>query len=284
MENKVILCADRSCDLNDELVARYQVHYVYANITLENKICTDCIDIFPEDLYQAFWDRGALPKTTAISAAQYIEAFQPFVEQGYEIVHICMSSAASAAYQNCCLAAGELGHVYPVDSHNISSAIGLLVIEAGERIARNMPAKQVAQEVQDMTGRSHCSFVLDTLEFMKAGGRCSAMAAFGANLLNLKPCIVVDNQTGVLGVEKKYRGNINKVYLQYIDERLAMYDKIKPDHVMLTHSGLDPQVETALYQYIKDKNYFKEIHITRASCTVSTHCGPHTMGILFITE
>ena len=149
------------------------------------------MDIFPEQIYDAWRQRKQLPRTAAINAAEYMEYFRQWTDEGYDVIHLCLGSALSSSYQNCVLAAEELGHVYPVDSCNLSTGIGLLVLKASDLIQAGMEAEQIAAELKKLTGKVHSSFILDTLEFMRAGGRCSAVAAFGANLLGLKPCIEV---------------------------------------------------------------------------------------------
>ena len=164
---------------------------------------------------------------------EYADYFRPFVEAGYDVVHFCLGGALSSAQKNCQLAAQEpdlAGHVFPIDSFSLSTGIALQVIEAGDRIRQGLPAAQIAQEVSALRQHCHASFILDTLTFMKAGGRCSAVVAFGANLLNLKPCIEVDNTSGAMRVGKKYRGSLEKVLPQYVRDQLALYPKVKGDH------------------------------------------------------
>lgn len=284
MANKVVLCADSTCDLGDQLRDKYNVTFFPYTITLEDETFIDGVTIQPEDIYKAYREKGILPKTSAINIADYIDFFRKWTDQGYDVVHLSLGSALSSSYQNCVAAAQAIGNVYPVDSCNLSSGIALLVLEAAERIAKGMSAKDVAEEVSQLTRHSHASFILDTLEFMRAGGRCSAVAAMGSNLLKLKPCIEVDNSSGAMGVGKIYRGNLDKVLLQYAEERLNRYQKIKKDRAFITHSGISEERIQMIYDYVKSRNIFDEIFVTRASCTISSHCGPNTLGVLFMTE
>ena len=230
MGKKVILTADSTCDLGEDLKERYQVHYYPYHIILGEKQYTDSVDIVPDDLYAAWRERRLLPKTAAI------------VGEGYEVVHLNLGSALSSAHQNCVAAASELGHVYPVDSCNLSTGTGLLVIQAGERIRAGMSGAEVQRELQALVQRSHASFILDTLEFMHAGGRCSSIVALGANLLHLKPCIQVDNKNhGAMSVGKKYRGALEKVLPQYTADVLEAYGELDLDHVFITHSGISQE-------------------------------------------
>ena len=207
------------------------------------------------------------------------------MEAGYEVVHVNIGSALSSGYQNCCAAARALGHVYPVNSCNLSTGIGLLVLRAGELIRQGMPAAEIQQVLNALVPCSHASFVLDTLEFMRAGGRCSAVTAFGANLLHLKPCIQVHTEKeGAMGVGKKYRGAMETVLPVYIRDQLSAYADPVPDHVFLTHSGVPESWLQVSRKAVEAAGIFKEIHVTRASCTISSHCGPGTLGVLFMTE
>ncbi len=283
-EKKIILSADSTCDIGAELIERYSVNQIHYKVTLNDETYTDSVDITPDDLYAAFRKDGTLPKTSAINAAEYIDYFKKWTDEGYEVIHITLSSGITAGYQSCVLAAQELPGVYPIDSKNISTGVALLVVEAGERIKKGMDARAIVEEISALRDKSHCSFVLETLDFMRAGGRCSDVAAFAATLLNLKPCIEVNTETGKMYVSKKYRGSMDKVLLQYTKDRLEKYENIKRDRVFITHSGVSDDKIALVKKYVEDSGIFREIFITRASCTISTHCGPGTLGVLFMTE
>lgn len=284
-QRKVILSADSTCDLGEELKARYDVQYYPFHIILDGKDYQDNVDIHIEDIFRAYYDRKALPRTAAINVEEYVEYFRPWVEQGFDVLHFCLGGALSSAQRNCVLAARELGgHVFPIDSCNLSTGISLQIIEAGERIRAGMPAAEIAQAMKEIIPHCHASFILDTLEFMRAGGRCSTIVAVGANLLALKPCIEVDNSDGSMHVGKKYRGNLKKVLPQYVRDKLTQYDRIKRDHLFITYSSIDPSYVELVRQAVLDVMDFKEIHVTTASCTIASHCGPNTLGILFETE
>ena len=282
--SKIILSADRTCDIGPELQEKYSVNLISYSITLKGKKYLDSVDVFPDDLYAAFEKNGSLPQTSAINPSEYIEYFKPWVDEGYEVIHITLSSAITSSYQSCLLAAAELPGVYVIDSRNVSSAIALLVAEAGERIAKGMDAAQIVKEVSALRSKSHCSFVLETLEFMKAGGRCSGVAALAAGVLGLKVCIEVNNETGELHAAKKYRGNMDKVLSQYVSEQLGKYNNINPDRMYITHSGISEERLALVKKQVEAAGIFKEIYISRASCTISTHCGPGTLGILFMEK
>ena len=286
MDNKVMLFADSSIDLTKELCDRYSIHTVPIHVILNEKTYEDGVDITTEEIFENYYKTKELPKTAAINISDIVEVLKPYVDDGYEIVYISLGSALSSSFRNSCLAAEELGgKVYPVDSCSLSTGAGLLAIEAAERISQGMPAKQVAEEVTALNQKNHASFVLDTLEFLRAGGRCSALAAFGANLLGLKPSIKVFNdQQGAMGVGKKYRGKYEKIVMDYIDDTLAEFDNIKTDRAFVTYSSMSDGIEEKVLEYVKSKGIFKEVFLTRASGTISSHCGPNTLGVLFMTE
>ncbi|MBQ9994429.1 MAG: DegV family protein [Clostridia bacterium] len=285
---KVILSADSACDLGEQLIKRYNVannclmHVVYGD-----KSYDDGADITPDEIYERFYKDGTLPKTAAISVGEYIDYFKPYIDEGYEVVHINLGSGLSCSHANACLAAEQLGGgVYPVDSQNLSTGIGLLVIEASEMISKGMEAAQVAEEIKAMVQKSHASFVLDTLKFLAAGGRCSSVVALGANLLQIKPSIVVDNEKGgAMTVGKKYRGKFDKRVADYVNDQLEKYgDDIRPERIFITHSGIYDGIADAVRKQLEKRGYFAEIFETRASCTISSHCGPNCIGILFLTK
>lgn len=284
MQKKVILSADSTCDLGQELKERYQVSYYPFHIILDGQDYMDNVTITPDEIYQAYRSKKILPKTAAINVEEYKEYFKKWVEEGHEVVHLNLGSALSSAHQNCCIAARELGNVYAVDSCNLSTGIGHLVLDAGEMIEAGMGAEEISRKLKERTGHVHSSFILDTLEFMHAGGRCNAVTALGANLLSLKPCIEVDNTSGAMGVGKKYRGNLEKVLVKYTKDKLAAYDNIRTNRIFITHSGIKESYIELVKKTIQETMEFENIYITRASCTISSHCGPNTLGILFETE
>ena len=198
------------------------------------------------------------------------------------IVHLDISAELSNTYNAARLAAEELEEVYVVDSRMLSTGVALLAIEGAECRERGMNGWEIARHLESLRGKVSTSFVLDTLEFMWKGGRCSGVTALGANLLKLKPGL--EMKDGKLGVYKKFRGNIEKVYEQYIRERLEG-KKVRPGHIFITESGeIDPEVAERMCRLAKELSGCREVHHTLAGCTVSTHCGPKTLGVLFIEE
>ena len=286
MSNKVVITSDITCDLNWELEQRYGVTCIPLHIVIGGKSYEDWVNITPEELYDIFYKTKELPHTTAGSVGEYTDFFKQFIDKGCDVVHLSLGSKLSVTHQSSVLAANEFpGRVYSIDTNNLSTGSGLLVIKACELRDQGLSAKEIYDKVSAMTGKSHASFVLDRLDFMHAGGRCSAVAMLGANLLSLKPSIEVHNDDGgSMGVGKKYRGKYEKVLIQYMEDTLNKYDNIDTDRVFITHAGTSKEHVDAVYKALKAKKIFKEIHITRASCTISSHCGPNTLGVLFMTK
>lgn len=285
LNKKIIISADAACDIGDELQRQFDVQLFHFHIHLGNESFIDGIEITPDELYAAWRQRGILPKTAAITPADYHEYFHKWIEDGYEVIHINVGSGISASYQNCCIAASEIGHIFPVDSANLSTGVALLVVKAGEMAEAGLTAQEIQQKLIAMREKSHASFVLDTLEFMRAGGRCSAVAAFGANLLRLKPEILVNNRDGAnMSVGKKYRGAMENVLAMYVEDNLKGRDDLDLSRVFITHSGSpDSDIELVKAEVMKYAD-FKKIYVTRASGTISSHCGPRTLGVLFMTK
>lgn len=286
MSNKVVLTADRTCDLNKELIERYKVHDVPLHISLGENMYDDWETITPDDIYVHFEKTKELPHTAAMSVGEYTDVFQKYVDQGYDVLHISLGSSLSVTHQSACLAAQEFdGRVSVVDSCNLSTGSGLIVIKAAELIEQGFSAAEVAEKVTALVHKSHASFVIDKLDYLKAGGRCSAVEAFGANLLGLKPCIEVSTEKkGEMGATKKYRGKFNKVCLEYLDDVLTKYGEVDTARAFVTHAGCDDAVVESVKKALIEKNIFDEVFVTRASCTISSHCGPDTLGVLFMTK
>ena len=282
MSKPVMITADSTVDLSQELISRYDIKIIPLTITLGDDVFLDGQGFTPLDMYARYRKDGILPKTSAPGVQELLEFFTPFVQDGYEIVHLDISAELSNTYNAARLAAQELEGVYPVDSRMLSTGVGLLAIEGAECRDKGMGAKEIAEHLESLTGKVSTSFVLDTLEFMRKGGRCSGVAAMAANLLQLKPGL--EMKDGKLGVYKKYRGSIEHVYKQYITERLKGKN-VRPGHIFLTESGeIDPAVVEDLIKLVYALSGCREVHHTLAGCTVSTHCGPKTLGVLFIEK
>lgn len=280
--NKVIITSDSTADLSPELRERYNIVTIPLSITLGEETHKDGVDITPDDIYEYQKKTGLFPKTAAINVDEAINFFKPFVDEGKTVIHFGISSEMSSSYNNCRLAAEEVGNVYVIDNKNLSTGTGLLVLAAAQMAADGVSAEEIVAKINELVPCTDASFVIDDLDFLHKGGRCSAVAMFGANLLKLKPCIQVKD--GKMDVAKKYRGKYSEVLKQYVNEKLSNPDDIITDRVFVTHSGCDPEIIDSVVSIVKESGIFKEVFLTRAGCTVSSHCGPNTLGVLFIRK
>ena len=280
MAEKIIITSDSTTDLSPELIERYGIKTLPMGITLGDKMYRDGVDITPDDIYEHQRKFGELPKTCATNVGECADFFKPFVEGGYSVVHFTISAEMSSTYSNAVLAAEDFDNVYVVDTRNLSTGGGLLLLAACDMIKEGKSAKEIAEECRKLAEYVDASFVIDSLEYLYKGGRCSALSVLGANLLKLKPCIEVKG--GVMGVGKKYRGKYGEVLKQYAEDRLADKADIVPTRVFITHAGCDSEVVESIVDLVKSKGIFNEVFVTRAGCTVSSHCGANTLGVLFI--
>lgn len=277
---KIIISSDSTCDLSAELKERYGVKILPLGVTLGTNVYRDGFDITPDDIYAHYDKTGELPKTTAANVGECADFFAELKKDCDAVIHFTISSDMSSTYSNSCIAASELENVYVIDSKNLSTGGGLLVVAAAEMAKDGMEPAAIVEQIEKLKPCVDASFVIDNLEYLYKGGRCSALAMMGANLLKLKPCIEVKN--GVMGVGKKYRGTFSKVVEEYVEDRLQNVDDIDTARVFVTHAGCDPELMETVVNKVKEKGIFKEVFFTRAGCTVSSHCGANTMGVLFI--
>ena len=280
--SNIVITSDSTTDLGAALMERYNVSTVPLGVTLGDKTFRDGVDITPDDIYEHHRKTGELPKTTAANVGECIDFFRPFAEAGKTVIHFTISGEMSSTYNNACLAASEFDNVYVIDSRNLSTGGGLLVIAAAEMANKGLEAKEIVEKIEELKACVDASFVIDKLDYLHKGGRCSAVAVLGANLLKLKPCIEVKN--GTMGVGKKYRGRYADVLKEYTLERLGDGSDIDLDRVFVTHAGCDMEIVESVVELVKKTLPFKEVFVTRASCTISAHCGADTLGVLFIRK
>ena len=281
---KLIIASDTSVDLSKELIEKYDIKTAPFSVILGEEQYKDGVDITPDDIY-AYHDRtGTLGKTAAINVAEAEEFFRSLKENDDdEIIFFTISKTLSGTNQYACVAASEVGGVYVIDTKNLSTGGGLSVIKACEMRNEGKTAEEIVDFVNNkMVDYVNASFVIDSLEYLHKGGRCSTLAALGANLLKLKPCIEVKN--GVMSVGKKYRGKFMDVLKEYTAARLENGDNIDLDRVFVTHAGVDMEIVNAVAEQVKNTLPFKEVLITRAGATVSCHCGRNTLGVLFVQK
>ena len=277
-ENKIIITCDSTQDLGAELIEKYGIKVHHLIVSMGDDVYLDG-EVTPDDLYDFFDKTGKLSKTAAPGPDVTENFLKQFVDEGYTVIHFAISSQMSATFNIHRMAGEELGNVYVVDSANLSTGIGLQVIYAAELLKAGKGAEEIVEAVKEYGKKIDASFVVDTLEYLHKGGRCSSVAALGANLLKLKPCIEVKN--GAMGVGKKYRGRYADVLVNYVKERLANKEDIDDTRAFITHSGCSQEILDLVEAKVKEEFNFKELYITRAGCVVSSHCGPNTLGVLF---
>ena len=274
------ITSDSTSDLSPALLEQYDITVLPLYVTMGEQTCRDGVDARPEDLFAYVERTGSLPTTAAVNVADYHDCFAQFSPRHEAVIHITISSDFSSCYQNACVAAEGFSNVYVVDSRNLSTGHGLVVLEAALAAQRGEQPEAIVAHLNEVAGQVEASFVVDKLDYLVKGGRCSSAAALGANLLKLKPCIeVVD---GRMKVGKKYRGNYDKVLLQYVRERLDGRDDLALDRIFVTHTPCRPETVEAVKAEIQTDSPFSEIIETTAGCTISSHCGPNTLGILFL--
>ena len=278
---KIRVSSDSTCDLSPELVQQYDIQIIPLYIIKGGQPYKDTLEICPQDIFDWFDAGNGVCSTSAVNEADYIDAFQSLRRDCDALIHFTISSEMSACYTNACLAAEEIPGVYVIDSRNLSTGIGHLVLDAA-RMAREgvMTAEEIVRVIEDETAKVESSFIIDKLEYLAKGGRCSSLAAFGANLLNLKPCIEVID--GKMSVGKKYRGSFEKVIVQYVRDRLKSRDDIDPRRIFITYArGVSREIADKVEAELRSIVPFDTVYHTYAGCTISNHCGPVCLGILF---
>jgi len=279
---KIKITAESSCDLSQELVDRFGITVLAMPVTLGEEVFNDGVNLSPDQIFDYVSRTRILPKTNAIAPVLYEEYFAEQLKDADALIHFSISSNISSCYQNACIAAEEFENVYVVDTRSLSTGMGLLILEAATMARQeNADAAAIAETCRGLADKLNVSFVLGDLEYMRKGGRCSAVEMFGANLLKLRP--VLQMSDGKLGVNNKLRGPLPKVLEMYIDERLKNATP-RTHRVFFTYTCADDTIPNLAKAYIESKGIFAEILLTRAGATVTSHCGKDTFGILFFNE
>lgn len=282
---KIILSSDSTSDLSKDLMSKYQIFTLPLYIHLDNKEYKDMINIDPDFIYKYFDEHKVLPKTSAPSVGDYLKHFGNWNYDEYEIIHVSIGSAISSSYQNAIIAAEELGNVHVIDSKSLSTGSGLLLIKAREMINEGKKADEIVDEIIRLTDKLNVSFVINSITYLREGGRLSALGAFGANVLQIKPSIIVSNQDhGKMNVGKKYRGKIDAVVIKFISDTFTDTENIDKSIISLTHSGATEEQIQNCVNAIKELCDFEEILVNKSSSTVASHCGYNTFGLIFFNK
>jgi DegV family protein with EDD domain len=275
---KIKVTMDSACDLPPELLERYGIGVLPMTIVHGDRAYKDGAGFAPDELF-AIVEKGGACTTTAINTSEYEEYFAACLRSCDAVIHINLSGEISSCHQNA-VVASEGKPVYAVDSRSLSSGAGLLAVEAAEAAGGGAGAEEIARGLREFSGRVETSFVIDTLKYLHRGGRCSGLAALGANILKLKPCIEMTD--GKMGVGRKYRGNIDTVILQYVRDKLAGRRDIDYRRIFMTHtSGVSGETLARARETILECGPFEAVHDTLAGCTISNHSGPGTLGVLY---
>lgn len=279
----VKIIADSTCDLSVELLKQYDISILPLHIVLGELEYKDGLEISPDEIYEWSDSKKEAPKTSAASIADTIDLYDKYLKEFDEIVCFSISGQMSTTVNVMRMAVEELDaeeRIHIIDSENLSTGGGLLVIEAAIMAENGLSGKEIVEKIGALKPFVRSSFIVDTLTFLHRGGRCSGVAALAGGALKLHPKILVEN--GAMKPDKKYRGKMSNAILTYAKDLEPQMMNAKPDRVFITHSGCDKEIIQSVYQFVEELGYFKEILITRAGGVISSHCGPGTLGVLFI--
>lgn len=285
MAQTVKIISDSTCDLSKDLLEKYDISILPLHILLGETEYRDGVDITPEEIFRWSDENKTTPKTSAPSMTEAMEVMKPFLDEGREIICFSISDSMSTSGNVMRLAAEELeasNRIIVIDSANLSTGIGLLVVEAAIMAQNGAAAAEIVARMEVLKPQVRASFVVDTLTYLYRGGRCNAVAAMAGGVLKLHPKIVVEN--GAMDATKKYRGKIGSVIMNYVKDMEEDLKNARPDRVFITHSGCDRATVDAVRNYLEGLGIFHEILETRAGGVISSHCGPGTLGVLFIAQ
>ena len=279
---KIKITSDSTCDLSPAICQKHDISIIPLTVIKNGESFKDNETITPAEIFAHVAAGGSLCSTSAGNIGDYVDLFASLSGEYDGILHISLGSGFSSSYQNACMAAEDYPNVKVVDSQNLSTGQGLVVLYACQ-LAENCESLEALQaDVQAYTSRVEASFLLDRLDYMVNGGRCSAAAALGANLLNLKPCIEVKN--GKMGVVKKYRGNYAKCLANYVKDRLDGRDDLTRELLFVTYTTIEGKCREAVMNAVEQYGHFDDMIECTAGCTISCHCGPETLGVLFVRK
>ena len=282
--NKVVIMADSTSDLTQSLIQTRDIKIIPLYVNFGEQSYKDGTDITTEELYKKVDELGYLPKSSAISPGDFMMAFEPYIEQGYDIVLLTIGSKLSGTYQAALVANDtvEANRVHIIDTNNLSSGGGLLVLKACDLRDQGLSASDIKQAVDQITPRVRSQFAIQTMDYLYKGGRCSALSMFLGSVLAIKPIIQVND--GKLDVYKKSVGKMTRALDIMLEDYFNLFDQIDKDYVMITHSLADKSAEYMKNQIMAKGLVPNQLLETQAGCVISTHCGKGTIGILYILK
>ncbi len=283
---KIKIICDSTCDLTPEIISKYDISIAPLYVSLGEKIFRDGVDITPDEVYTWADKEKSVPKTSAVSQQTLMELFEKYIQEDCDIFYTGISSEMSASYHVATMAAGEIApdRIAVLDSRNLSTGTGHVVLKAAELAqGGNMTVHEIKKELEEnFVSKVRASFVVDSTTYLYRGGRCSAISAFGATALSIKPSIVVEN--GKMHPDARYQGSLSRCLLKYAKKMTPELLESDNKRVFITHSGIDDEILAKVKDYVESLGYFQEIIITRAGCVISSHCGYGTLGILYVTK
>ena len=278
---KIRISSDSTCDLSPELLEKYDITIAPLSVIIDGQSYKDGVDVTPEDIFRAV-DQGKKVQTAAVNQFEYEELFRKLLKDADAVIHFGISREMSSCYSDACEAAKKLGSVYVVDSRNLSTGIGLLVLEACEMAAMGKDAQEVFEAVQSRRDKVVATFTVQDIGYLYRGGRCSGLEALGAKMLRIRPEIEVNN--GKMNPGKKYRGSYEHYLKHYIRDVLKETEDIDYKRIFITHSPCEEGMADFAAECVKEYGHFREILDTTAGGTICVHCGPNTLGILFMKK
>ncbi len=280
---RIKITSDSTCDLSADILNDRNITLMPLTVIKDDVPFQDNVTITPADIFAHVAAGGSLCSTTAVSIGEYMEFFAPFAKEYDGVVHINLGSGFSSSHQNACLAAQEFSNVVAIDSQNLSTGQGLVVLKACQLAQTAESLTQLKEELEAFTAKVEASFLVDKLDYLVKGGRCSSAAALGANLLNLKPCIEVKD--GKMGVAKKYRGRYDKCLAAYVKDHLENREDLDLSMPMfITQTKVSDECYAAVKAAVAAYGKFDTVYETVAGCTISCHCGPGTLGVLYVRK
>lgn len=279
---RIKITSDSTCDLSKEQIQERNIGIYPLIVNKGDRSYRDGGDITPEDIYAYVAAGNPLCTTSAGPVGEYEEFFASYAKEYDAVIHINLGSGFSSSYQNACVAAQEFDNVYTIDSRNLSTGQGHVVLEACRLAKTETDPKELCRKLNEFAPKVNASFLLNRLDYMVKGGRCSAVAMLGANLLRLKPCIeVVDNK---MISAKRYRGSFGKCLEAYVRDRLQNMSGIRTEEIFLTHTLVSQEDIDITRKTIESCGSFDRIYETTAGCTITCHCGEGTLGILYVEK
>lgn len=276
------LIADSACDLSRDLIEENDIHIIPIIIIKGSEIFRDDVDIFRSDIFDYYRNEGKLCSTSALSEYDYVKEFEKFASDYSSVIYICLGGKFSSMYANARKAASHFKNVYVVDSANLTTGYGLVLLKAADYIKMGLETGEILSLLETVKPNIVTSFIVDDVTYLAKGGRCSTVAALGANVLKLKPCVSVID--GELKVIKKYKGSLEKCAADYVRDRLSDLSDIADHRIFLSYSEVDEAVIGEARKAIEETGHFKKICETHTGSTVCCHCGPGTLGIIYMKK